>query len=93
MGKVKVVIPSLLASFTGGEKIVELNAANLKEALGELVSKYGESLKDKILDASGKPRRFLNIYVNGKNVYYLGGVDTPLKDGDEVSILLAISGG
>jgi molybdopterin synthase sulfur carrier subunit len=50
-------------------------------------------LKDRLCDESGELRRFVNIYVNEEDIRFLKGKETPLKDGDEVSIVPAIAGG
>jgi len=93
MGKVKVVFPSVLGAVTNGEKTAEVEAANLSEVLHKLTERYGEKFAKRIFESPGKVRHFLNFYVNGKNIRHLDGVDTPLSDGDEVSILPAVSGG
>ena len=93
MSKVKIFLPSVLANIAKGEKIIEVSASILEEAINELVKTYGDSFRDKIFDSTGKPRRLLNFYVNGKNVIFAKGLATQLADGDKVSILPAISGG
>jgi molybdopterin synthase sulfur carrier subunit len=50
-------------------------------------------LKDRLCDEAGEIRRFVNIYVNGEDVRFLQGLATPVKDGDEVSIVPAVAGG
>jgi len=46
-----------------------------------------------LCDESGRVRRFVNVYVNGDDIRFLSSLDTPVKDGDEVSIVPAIAGG
>jgi MoaD family protein len=77
----------------GGEREVKVRASTLIEALNALAEKYGDGLRGKLFDGEGKPKRLLSFYVNGKNVRFLKGLETPLKDGDEVSILPSVSGG
>lgn len=89
----KVLFPSALLRATGGEREVEVLASTLTEALSALAERYGEGFRERLFDASGKPKRLLNFYVNGKNVRFLKGLETPLNDGDEVSILPSVSGG
>lgn len=93
MGKVKIVFPQVFASVTKGEKITEVEATVLSEAIVGLVAKYGSPFQNRVLESSGKIKRLLNVYVNGKNVHYLKGLETSLNEGDEVSILPAVSGG
>ncbi len=50
-------------------------------------------MRERVLDESGQLRRFVNIYVNGDDVRFSDGLGTPLKDGDEVSIVPAVAGG
>lgn len=92
-GRVRVVLPSVMAGVTGGERRTEVTASKLGEVIDRLVEKYGEPFRVKIYDSPGRLRRLLNFYVNGKNAHYLGGLEAELKDGDEVSILPAVSGG
>ena len=88
-----MVFPQVFASVTKGEKVTEVDATTLTEAINGLVAKYGSPFQNRVLESSGKIRRLLNVYVNGKNVHYLKGLETSLSDGDEVSILPAVSGG
>lgn len=64
----------------------------LRTALTELVSRYPAS-KTRLMDDFGTVRKFVNIYVNGEDVRFLKQEETPLADGDEVSIIPAIAGG
>ena len=50
-------------------------------------------IKERLCDESGELRRFINIYVNGEDIRFLSGLQTPVKDGDEVSIVPAVAGG
>ena len=93
MGQVKVFLSSVLANVTRGEKSVEVSASTLSGALNVLVEIYGDAFKEKIFDSTGKPRRLLNFYVNGRNVLHVRGLETELADGDEVSITPTVSGG
>lgn len=90
---VKVVFPSIIVKATKGEKETTLTASTLKVALDQLITRYGESFEKRIFDPSGKPKRFLNFYVNGKNVRFINSLDTPLSDEDELAILPSVTGG
>jgi len=58
-----------------------------------LAEKYGEQIRNKIYDEKGMLRRFVNIYVNGKDIRFLKHLDTQLNDEDHVSIIPAVGGG
>lgn len=88
---VKVRIPTPLQKLTGqGE--VQIQAANVKELITALEKNY-PGIQDRICDESGKVRRFVNVYLNEEDIRFLKQEETPLKDGDEVSIVPAIAGG
>jgi len=92
MGKAKITFYGALAKITK-EKTVEVNCSTLKDVINELTAKYGEQFKNKIYDEKGKIRRFINIYVNGKDIRFLNHLNTELKDGDDISIIPAVGGG
>lgn len=71
---------------------VEVSAATLGEALAALQSQY-PAIKERLRDDNGKIRRFINLYVNDEDIRFLQNEETPIKDGDEISIVPAIAGG
>jgi sulfur-carrier protein len=87
-----VRIPTILRSYTGGAAEVTAEGKTLAEVLDDLEGKYA-GIRARILDDTGKLRRFVNVYVNDDDVRYLSALDTPVKEGDEVSILPAVAGG
>ena len=89
---VKIRIPTPLQSMTGQKSEVAVEASTVGEALGGLQSQY-PAIKERLRDDSGKIRRFINLYVNDEDVRFLQNEDTPIKDGDEISIVPAIAGG
>jgi len=89
---ITVRIPTPLRRLTNNQETVTGDGANLAELMENLGSQY-PGLVERICDEDGKLRRFINIYVNDEDVRFLQGKETPLKDGDEVSILPAIAGG
>lgn len=89
---VKVLIPTPLQNFTNNQATVDCSGSSVAELLDALESSC-PGIKARICDEAGKPRRFLNIYVNSEDIRFLEGVATPLKDGDEVSIVPAVAGG
>ena len=90
---VKIVFPSIIAKVTNGEKEVIISASTINEALTQLSTKYGESFKETIFDSSGKPKRFMNFYLNGRNIRFINNLNTPLKSTDVLTILPSIGGG
>jgi len=92
MAKVEFVIPSVLNKGEG-EKKVSVDANTLQDAISAITSIFGEEFSRRVLDSNGKPRSLINIYINGKNMRFTGGMTTSLKDGDQVIILPAVAGG
>ncbi len=89
---VLIRIPTPLQKLAGDQSEVNVDASTLRDAVEQLASK-NEEFKTRLLDDSGELRRFVNVYVNEEDVRFLQKLDTPLKDGDEVSIVPAIAGG
>ena len=71
---------------------IQVSAATLGEALVALQSQY-PAIKERLRDENGKIRRFINLYVNDEDIRFLQNEETPIKDGDEISIVPAIAGG
>jgi len=92
---VQVRIPTPLRKFTGGAESVPASGASgtTVAAIIEDVESRHPGLKERICDDAGKIRRFVNVYVNGEDIRFLGSLDTPVKEGDEISIVPAIAGG
>ena len=89
---IEVRIPTVLRKHTDGEKKVTGDGATLRELVADLDSRNA-GLGAALLGEDGAIHRFINVYVNDEDVRYLGGVETPLTDGDTVSILPAVAGG
>ncbi|OGW61009.1 MAG: molybdopterin synthase sulfur carrier subunit [Nitrospirae bacterium RBG_16_64_22] len=89
---VKVRIPTPLQALTGNNAEVVAAGGTVQEVIDSLEAQYS-GLKERICDEAGKVRRFVNIYVNEEDIRFLQGETTPLKDGDEISIIPAIAGG
>ena len=88
----KVRIPTPLRKLTNNEEVVEVNAATIGAVFVELQSRY-PGIQERLMDENGEVRRFVNVYVNEEDIRFLQNQQTPLKDGDEVSIIPAIAGG
>jgi len=92
VASVSVELAGALARIAG-EKRVIVEAGPLGEVLDTLGSGHGEAFRDRLFDDGGRPRRFINIYVNGRDYRFLDKLDTMLQDGDVVALLPAVSGG
>ncbi|MEN3048111.1 MAG: MoaD/ThiS family protein [Candidatus Caldarchaeales archaeon] len=91
MPRVRVVVTAPLAIHMGGLREVEVEAGTVREAVDRLVERFGPELRNRLLDESGRLRRFVNLYVN--DAYVDPDEDRRLSEGDEVLILPAVSGG
>lgn len=89
---VKIRIPTPLRTLTSGTDIVELGGKTVGELLGDLCGKY-QGMDKRLFKQPGELNRFVNIYVNDEDIRFLENLTTPVKDGDEVSIVPAIAGG
>ena len=92
MTSITFTIPSVLNQ-GGGEKKIEISATTLTDAFSSVSEKMGDDFKRRVLNEDGTPRSLINIYINGKNAKFSSGMQTLLKDGDEVYILPAVAGG
>ena len=88
---IEVRIPTILRTYTDGEKTVEGSGATLAELLADLEGRHS-GLRERLVDQAGL-RRFVNVYVNDEDVRFLGGLETAVKDGDTVTVLPAVAGG
>jgi molybdopterin synthase sulfur carrier subunit len=89
---IEVRIPTILRSYTGGEKSVQGSGDTLAGLLEDLESRHG-GLRERLVTPEGGLHRFVNVYVNDEDVRFLGGLDTKLSDGDSVTVLPAVAGG
>jgi sulfur-carrier protein len=89
---VKVRIPSPLRNYTNGADIVETSGATVGEILASLKSKAA-GIETRLFKGEGQLNRFVNIYVNDEDIRFLKNLETPVKEGDEISIVPAIAGG
>ena len=92
---IEVRIPTILRTYTEGAKSVEGSGGSLSELIDDLDGSHpgikGRLVEDK--DGSVDLRRFVNVYVNDEDVRFIGGLDAPLSDGDQVVVLPAVAGG
>ena len=89
---VDVRLPTVLRSQAGGSSTVSVDGSTVGEVLKALISAH-PGMTGQVLNPDGSLHRFVNVYLNDDDVRYLSALDTPVKDGDEVSILPAVAGG
>ena len=88
---IEVRIPTILRQYTGGEKAVDASGHSLSALIDDLEANH-PGLKDRLIE-NGDLRRFVNVYVNDEDVRFLGGLEAPVSDGDQVVVLPAVAGG
>ena len=89
---VRVTLPTALRPYAGRRDSIELDAGTVGQALAGLTGEFPELRKHLFAD-DGRLRSFVNIYVNDEDIRYLAKDETPLRDGDTVSIIPSIAGG
>ena len=89
---VRIRVPTPLQKLTGNKGEVSAKGASVKDLLADLEKQY-PGLKERLYDEKGNLRRFINFYVNNEDIRFLKGEATPVKEGDELSIVPAIAGG
>jgi molybdopterin converting factor small subunit len=87
-----VFIPAVLRANVGGVKSLEVDGGSIRSVVDALVVQH-PALKGQLLTDDGDLNRFVNVYVNGQDVRYLSGLDTPVTPTDEVRLLPAMAGG
>jgi sulfur-carrier protein len=91
---VQVLLPGVLAAMAGGEKHLDVDPTG--ETLGDLLDALESRhpmLGRRIRDETGQVRRFVNVYVDGEDIRFNGGLTTPVRDGAEVQVLPSVAGG
>jgi sulfur-carrier protein len=92
---IEVKIPTILRTYTDGEKVVQGEGASLSALIDDLEANHS-GIKERLVedkDGSDELRRFVNVYVNDEDVRFIGGLAAELGDGDQVVILPAVAGG
>jgi molybdopterin synthase sulfur carrier subunit len=89
---VKVRIPSPLRSYTNGADIVETEGGSVGEVLNTLKNKAA-GIESRLFKGPNQLNRFVNVYLNEEDIRFLKNLETPVKAGDEISIVPAIAGG
>jgi molybdopterin synthase sulfur carrier subunit len=89
---VTIKLPTQLRDAAGNQTEAQVAGTTVGEALASLYEQHGE-LRQRIADDGGGVRRFVNVYLGGEDIRFLEGLDTPVSDGDELTILPAVAGG
>ena len=92
---IEVRIPTILRTYTGGEKAVDAEGASLSALIDSLEANH-PGIKDRLVEDKGNGvelRRFVNVYINDEDVRFIGSLEAELSDGDQVVILPAVAGG
>jgi len=89
---IEVRIPTILRSYTAGDKAVDGKGETLDDLFADLDTRH-QGLRERLVAGDGNLNRFVNVYLNDEDVRFLGGISTPLNDGDVVTILPAVAGG
>lgn len=87
-----VFIPAVLRANVGGVKSLEIGGDSIRAVIDALVQRH-PALKSQLLTDDGELNRFVNVYVNGQDVRYIAGLDSPVGASDEVRLLPAMAGG
>ncbi len=88
----KILIPTPLRQYADKQAAIDIQGATVGEALGNLTSRYGD-LRKHLYTEDGKLRAFVNVYLNDEDIRYLSKEQTPVKQGDTISIVPSIAGG
>ena len=89
---ISVRIPSPLRRLTDGVSEVQVEGATLRQAVASLEQQY-PGMNGRICEENGERRRFVTVYINGEDVRFLGGLEAPVTERDEISIVPAVAGG
>lgn len=89
---IEVRVPTVLRKHTDGERRVSGDGDHLRELINDIGDRHG-GLRQALIADDGSLHRFINVYVNDEDVRFIKGIDTPLSEGDVVSILPAVAGG
>jgi sulfur-carrier protein len=92
MATINVRIPTIMRPHTGGEAKVQLSGETVGDIISQLAVKF-PGIAGQIVTEDGQLHRFVNVYVNDDDVRYIGKLEAPVNEGDEISILPAVAGG
>ncbi len=89
---ISVEVPQIFRKYTNGSRVLIVEGPTIREALQRLDHGY-PGLRKQLLTDEGELHRFVNVYLNEEDIRYIQSLDTPLRDGDRLSIFPAVAGG
>jgi molybdopterin synthase sulfur carrier subunit len=89
---VTLSLPTILARLAGGQATLEANGATLGEVVARVAERFPQ-LAPRLQDERGGPYPFVAFYLNDEDARFRGGFEAPVSDGDEITVVAAISGG
>jgi molybdopterin synthase sulfur carrier subunit len=89
---IEVQIPTPLRPHTDGLDIIPAQGSTVQAVLADVIGRF-PALRDRLLDEEGRPRRFVNFFINDEDIRFLDGLDSTLADGDTLAIIPAVAGG
>jgi molybdopterin converting factor small subunit len=89
----RVTFYSHFTRFTRGEKEAKVDADDVRQTIGRLVERYGEEFRGKFVKENGELREFVRIFLNDKDVRFIGNLDAKTGEDDEVLVVPAVAGG
>ncbi len=89
---IEVQIPTPLRQHANGQDSIQAQGATVQDILQDVITRF-PSLKDRLFDDAGQPRRFINFFVNDEDIRFMDGMGTAVKDGDALAIIPAVAGG
>jgi MoaD family protein len=92
MMAVEVRMPTILRKYTAGEKAVQGSGGTVREVIEDLDNRY-PGVRAAVVTDGGDLHRFINMYLNDEDIRFIGSLETPVSDGDVISILPAVAGG
>ena len=92
MMAVEVRMPTILRKYTAGEKAVQGSGGTVREVIENLENRY-PGVRGAVVTDAGDLHRFINMYLNDEDIRFIGSLETPVSDGDVISILPAVAGG
>jgi molybdopterin synthase sulfur carrier subunit len=90
--KIIVRIPTVMRNSTNSNATVQCTGANVDEVIKDLVAQYPD-ISNVLFDSDSNLHKYVNIYLADDDIRYIGGLEAPVKDGDEITLLPAVAGG